>query len=97
MLTGKIIIGAGHIGYAVVTWIISRKPWHTVPDLQPGQNVTVNLIGLHIAEVEFGGSTTADGVIEAIDPETREITVRLNLSFSGQRFIIVSPARVSLV
>jgi hypothetical protein len=83
------------MGYADYTWIISRKPGRAVPDLQPGQKVTVNLIGLHIAEVEFGGSTTANGVIEAIDTESREITVRLNLSFSGQRFIIVSPARVS--
>ena len=84
------------MNYAFSTWNTSRKPGRTVPNLQPGQNVTVNLIGLHVTEVEFGGSTTASGVIEAIDPETREITVRLDLSFSGQHFIIVSPARVTL-
>ncbi len=64
-------------------------------ELKAGQKVSVNLVGLHVAEVEFGGSVTATGVIEAVDPSTREITVRLNISFSGLQHFVVSPARVS--
>ena len=33
-------------------------------ELQLGQKVSVNLVGLHVAEVEFGGSTIANGVAE---------------------------------
>jgi len=65
-----------------------------VPELQLGQQVSINLVGLHGAEVEFGGSTSTAGVIEDINPATKEITVRLKLSFSGRQFLIVSPARV---
>ncbi len=64
-------------------------------ELTAGQKVSVNLVGLHVAEVDFGGSVTAVGVIEAVDPSTREITVRLNISFSGLQDLVVSPARVS--
>lgn len=84
------------MGYAVGTCGNHGKQGDGVPELERGNKVTVNLVGLHIAEVEFGGSTTANGVVEAVDPDTREITVRLELSFSGERFLIVSPARVSL-
>ncbi len=66
-----------------------------VTDLQKGQKVSINLVGLHVAEVEFGGSTTATGIVEDIDPTTKEITIRLNISFSGRQFLIVSPARVT--
>lgn len=65
-------------------------------DLQLDQKVSVNLVGLHVAEVEFGGSTTATGIVEEIDPDTKEITVRLNISFSGRQFLTVSPARVTI-
>ncbi len=68
---------------------------YTVTDLQNGQQVSINLVGLHVAEVEFGGSTTATGIVEDIDPATKEITIRLNISFSGRQFLIVSPARVT--
>jgi hypothetical protein len=68
----------------------------TLADLQQGQKVAVNLVGLHVAEVDFGGSTTANGVVDEIDPGTKEITVRLNISFSGQQFLTVSPARVTI-
>jgi len=67
-----------------------------VADLQLDQKVSVNLVGLHVAEVEFGGSTTATGIVEEIDPDTKEITVRLNISFSGRQFLTVSPARVTI-
>ena len=66
-------------------------------ELQLDQKVSVNLIGLHGAEVEFGGSTIANGVVEEIDETNKEITVRLNISFSGRQFLIVSPARVTAV
>jgi len=74
---------------------LTREVEHVVPDLQAGQCVSVNLVGLHVAEVEFGGSTSANGIVEDINPDTKEITVRLNLSFSGQQFLVVSPARVT--
>jgi len=69
----------------------------TVAELQLGQKVSVNLVGLHVAEVEFGGSTITNGVVEEIDEATKEITVRLNISFSGRQFLIVSPAWVNAV
>jgi len=53
----------------------------TVPDLQLSQIVTVNLAMFNVAEVEFGGSTIATGVIEDISLETNEITIRLNFIF----------------
>jgi hypothetical protein len=68
-----------------------------VAEFQLGQKVSVNLVGLHVAEVEFGGSTVANGVVEEIDETNKEITVRLNISFSGRQFLIVSPARVTAV
>ena len=66
-------------------------------ELQLRQKVSVNLVGLHVAEVEFGGSTIANGIVEEIDETTKEITVRLNISFSGRQFLIVSPTRVNAV
>jgi len=76
----------------------------TVAELQLRQKVSVNLVGLHVAEVEFGGSTIANGIVEEIDETTKEIdettkeiTVRLNISFSGRQFLIVSPTRVNAV
>jgi hypothetical protein len=74
-------------------WVSQER---TVADLQLDQKVSVNLVGLHVAEVEFGGSTTATGIVEEIDPDTKEITVRLNISFSGRQFLTVSPARVTI-
>jgi hypothetical protein len=68
-----------------------------VAELQLRQKVSVNLVGLHVAEVEFGGSTIANGIVEEIDETTKEITVRLNISFSGRQFLIVSPTRVNAV
>jgi hypothetical protein len=65
--------------------------------MEIGQKVSINLIGLHVAEVEFGGSTVANGVVEEIDQATKEITVRLTISFSGRQFLIVSPARVTAI
>lgn len=67
----------------------------TVTDLAVGLKVSVNLVGLHVEKVDFGGSTAATGVIEAVDPATKEITVRLNISFSGCQLLNVSPARVT--
>ena len=58
--------------------------------LRVGQKVSVNLVGLHVAEVEFGGSTSANGIVEDIDPATKEITVRLNISFSGRQFLMIN-------
>ena len=66
-------------------------------ELQLRQKVSVNLVGLHVAEVEFGGSTISNGIVEEIDETTKEITVRLNISFSGRQFLIVSPTRVNAV
>ncbi|MDP6666761.1 MAG: hypothetical protein QF357_05110 [Dehalococcoidia bacterium] len=64
-------------------------------NLVVNQKVSVNLLGLHVENADFGGSAIAHGVIEAINPATNEITVRLNISFSGLQNLTVSPARVN--
>jgi hypothetical protein len=68
-----------------------------MPNAAVGQRVQVDIAGLDAPGVQIGQGVTATGVITAIDVATRLITVALDVSFSGDNIVRVSPEKVKAI
>jgi acetyl-CoA acetyltransferase len=65
-----------------------------MPQAEIGQRVQVDISGLQAPGVSVGGGVTATGTIIGINGG--QITVQLDVSFSGQNVVTVSSDRVAL-
>jgi transcription antitermination factor NusG len=62
-----------------------------------GQPVQVDISGLETPGVAVGDGVFATGTVEAIHPERDEVTVQLNVAFSGQNIVTVPAERVAAI
>lgn len=66
-----------------------------MPQARVGQRVRVDISGLQAPGLSIGSGVAVTGEITAIDVTHRRITVRLDVSFSGQNTVTVPPERVA--
>jgi hypothetical protein len=60
-----------------------------------GQPVVIDISGLQVPGLFVGGGVQATGVVDAIDADKHEVTVRLDdLSFRGEKLVTVPSDRV---
>jgi hypothetical protein len=69
----------------------------TMPFAQVGQRVQVNIGGLQAPGVKVQGDVFATGTIVSLNTILGQITVQLDVSFSGQNIVTVPAERVALI
>ena len=68
-----------------------------MPLAQVGQRVQVDLAGLNAPGVSIGAGVAVTGKITAINTLLGQITVELDVAFSGSNVVTVPPERVALI
>ena len=74
---------------------MSTDPSRLIP--QVGQRVQVDLSGMQVPEGSVAPGTVGTGTVTHINPETTQLTIRLDISVGGHSLVTALPAHIRAV